>query len=133
MALEITVSPNTSFRIAWRGPAFDPGPPIIAGNAVWTVDVSNGMIYALTLRNGQTLFHDKIGSVTHFNSLSAGDGQVFVSASRQIVSYVPHNTSQSYGNIHSPLVLTTNPQTHGKYASLADSCYTRVSHLHFDD
>jgi outer membrane protein assembly factor BamB len=94
VALNIDLGSNPPFTVAWRGPNFLAGPPIIAGNAVWTVDVGDGRIYALNLTSGQTLFEDAIGSIpTHFNSLSAGDGQIFVSASRQVLAYAPRATT----------------------------------------
>jgi outer membrane protein assembly factor BamB len=124
VALEPTLGSNPSFTIAWRGPAFDPGPPIIAGNAAWTVDVRNGIIYALDLKSGQTLFHDRIGSVTHFNSLAAGDGQVFVSASRQVIAYVPqkNNNDQSYGNTHASFARLINSQPYSSSLQTSTQC-----------
>jgi hypothetical protein len=93
VALTVNLGSNPpTFSTLWNGPNFVTGPPIIAGNAVWDVDVTDGLIDALSLTTGQTLFHDAIGSVpTHFNSLSAGDGQIFVSASRQVSAYLPTN------------------------------------------
>ena len=90
VAVKVNLGSNPPFSVVWRGPNYETGPPIIAGNAVWDVDASDGLIYALNLNNGQMLFHDAIGSVpTHFNSLSAGDGQIFVSASSRVLAYLP--------------------------------------------
>ena len=89
VALKVNLGSNPSFTVVWRGPNFVAGPPIIAGNAVWDVDASGGWIYALSVSSGQVLFQDRIGSLpTHFNSLSAGDGQIFVSANRQLLAYL---------------------------------------------
>jgi hypothetical protein len=89
-ALKVNLGSNPPFTVAWRGPNYLAGPPIIAGDAVWDVDVSDGSLYALSLTNGQVIFQDAIGSPpTHFNSLSAGDGQIFVTASRQLLAYLP--------------------------------------------
>jgi outer membrane protein assembly factor BamB len=91
VALKVTLGVNPSFAVAWRGSDYEAGPPIIAGNAVWDVDVSGGLIYALSLNTGETLFQDTIGTLpTHFNSLSAGDGQIFVPANRQVLAYLPY-------------------------------------------
>jgi len=96
VALQVNLGSNPSFTVAWSGPNYQAGPPIIAGNAVWDVDVSHGLIYALNLNSGQSLFHDTIGSLpTHFNSLSAGDGQIFVSANRQVLAYLPNQESMT--------------------------------------
>jgi len=93
-ALKVDLGSNPSFTVVWRGPNTLSGPPIIAGNAVWDVDVHDGLIYAFNLTTGQTLFQDTIGSVpTHFNSLSASDGQIFVSANRQVRAYLPQQPS----------------------------------------
>lgn len=92
VALTVDLGSTPSFNVVWRSANFVAGPPIIAGNAVWTVDVRNGMMYALGLQNGLVLFQDKIGPVTHFTSLSAGDGQIFVSGGRQVLAYLPQNT-----------------------------------------
>lgn len=90
VVLNLNLGSNPPFTVLWRGPNYLAGPPIIAGNAVWSVDVSDGLLYAFTLNGGQTVFHDTIGSLpTHFNSLSAGDGQIFVPASRQVIAYLP--------------------------------------------
>jgi outer membrane protein assembly factor BamB len=93
VALEPNLGPKPSFTIVWRGPNSVPGPPVVVGNAVWTVDIQNGLIYALGLRNGQVLFQDKIGSVAHFTSRPVGDGQIFVSADRQVLAYRLENNS----------------------------------------
>jgi len=88
VALQVSLGSSPPFVVAWHGPSFVTGPPIIAGNAVWDVDVSDGKIYAFSLTSGTTLFTDSIGSVpTHFNSVSAGDGAIFVAASRQVRAY----------------------------------------------
>ena len=93
VALKVTLSSNPSFTVAWRGPNYLTGPPIIAGNAVWDVDAGDGSLYAFSLTSGQKLFHQTIGSVpTHFNSLSAGDGQIFVTANQQLLAYLPQQT-----------------------------------------
>ena len=94
VSLQVNLGSSPSFTVLWRGPSYLTGPPIIAGNAVWDVDVSAGQIYAFGLTSGQTLFQDAIGSPpTHFNSVSAGDGQIFVTASRQVRAYIPPPTS----------------------------------------
>jgi len=73
------------------------------------VDVSNGKIYALSLTTGTVLFTDTIGSVpTHFNSVSAGYGQIFVTASRQVRAYEPpmivvfHTTPTTFPGTSTP-------------------------------
>jgi len=90
VALNVNLGSNPTFTVAWRGPNFLSGPPIIAGNAVWDVDAGNGVLYALNLTNGHTIFQDTIGTTpTHFNSVSAGDRQIFVTANRHLFAYLP--------------------------------------------
>jgi len=94
VVLNMNLGPNPSFTVFWRGPNYLAGPPITAGNAVWDVDVSDGLIYAFSLSNGHTIFQATIGSLpTHFNSLSAGDGQIFVPTTQQILAYLPQQKS----------------------------------------
>ena len=102
VALEVSLGSSPSFTISWRGPTFTTGPPIIVGNAVWDVDIDSGTLYVFSLTSGQTLFQDNtIGSPpTHFNSLSAGDSQIFVTANREVSAYVPQQ-----------LGITVTPQT----------------------
>ena len=102
VALQVTLGVSPSFTVAWRGPSFQTGPPIIAGNAVWDVDTSTGTLDAFSLTSGHLLFQDNsIGSPpTHFNSLSAGDSQIFVTAGREVSAYVPQQ-----------LGITVTPQT----------------------
>ena len=120
--LKINFGSGQPFTVVWRGPDFVTGPPIIAGDAVWDVDVSDGLIYAFNLTNGHQLFQDAIGTPpTHFNSLSAGDGQIFVSTGPQLRAYVPlppqlfvtpqtpQNGTASSSGYPTLLVKVTNP------------------------
>jgi len=109
VALQVTLGSNPTFTTAWQGPSFVTGPPIIAGNAVWDVDSGDGKIYAFSLTSGATLFTDSIGRVpTHFNSVSAGDGAIFVTASRQVRAYrqpmtvIFHTTPSTFLGASSP-------------------------------
>ena len=137
VALNVNPGSNPPFTIAWRGPNFLTGPPIIAGNAVWDVDVSDGRIYTLSLTTGTTLFTDTIGSLpTHFNSLSAGDGQVFVTANRQLRAYIPqvavtfHTTPTTFYGTTTPGKITAcgATLTDGQSANCADN-FTATSAL----
>ena len=94
VALQLDLGSKPSFKILWRGPNFVPGPPVVAGHAVWTVDVNDGLIYAFDISNGQMLFQDHVGKVTRFTSLAIGKGQVIVSGSRQVLAYSPNTISQ---------------------------------------
>ncbi len=85
----IKIDPAPSFAGAWRSTSFDAGPPIVAGGAVWTLDLSAGTLYGLDPASGQTRFRESVGSVTHFTTPAAGAGRLFVAATRQIVAFGP--------------------------------------------
>ncbi len=57
VALQVTLGSSPSFSVAWRGPTYFTGPPIVAGNAVWDVDVSHGKIYAFQPDQRDTTVH----------------------------------------------------------------------------
>jgi outer membrane protein assembly factor BamB len=96
VALETNLESNPSFAVVWRGPNFVSGPPVVAGNAVWTLDINRGLIYAFSLKDGQILFKGTVGYTVHFTTPSVGDGQIFVLANRQVVSYrlIPYETAE---------------------------------------
>ncbi len=77
-----------SFSIAWRSPVFNAGPPIVAGGVVWTIDASQGKLYALDAHTGKVLSSYPVGSPAHFSSLSAADGRLFVPAGERILCFV---------------------------------------------
>lgn len=72
VALETKLESNPSFTVVWRGPNFVSGPPVVAGNAVWTLDINRGLLYAFGLRDGQILFKDTVGYTVHFTTPSVG-------------------------------------------------------------
>ncbi len=83
----VRLESEASFTVAWTGPGFDAGPPIVAGGAVWTVDVNSGDLYAFDARSGRQRFRASLGSVTHFASPSAAGGRLYVAAERQVVAF----------------------------------------------
>ena len=76
IALKVDFS-NASFSVLWTGPKFGTSSPIVAGNAVWTIDTSSATLYALNLTNGTQLYSHDLGSVAHFVTPSAAGGYVF--------------------------------------------------------
>jgi outer membrane protein assembly factor BamB len=75
-----------SFNVAWRSGSFAGGPPIVAGNAVWTADAGAGVLYGLDPASGRQLYSDSVGRTAHFATPAATDGLVFVAALRQVVA-----------------------------------------------
>ena len=83
VALKIDAAP--SFKVAWSGPRFDAGPPVVAGGTVFTVDIGSGTLYGFNVDNGDPLFKVSLGRVTHFTTPSLSKGRIFVAVDRQIV------------------------------------------------
>ena len=76
-----------SFSVAWTGPGFSAGPPIVAGGAVWSVDIGGGSLVALDTHTGRHLFDAAIGAVTHFASPSAAAGRLYVAAETRVMAF----------------------------------------------
>jgi outer membrane protein assembly factor BamB len=84
----LSVSPDgRRFSTLWHSPSFDTGPPIVAGDLVWTIDVSAGALVGLDVRTGQEVIREEIGEVSHFASPAAADGCVFAPTLRTITTF----------------------------------------------
>jgi outer membrane protein assembly factor BamB len=121
VALQIDLGSKPSFKIVWRGPGFVSGPPVVAGHAVWTVDVNDGLIYAFDISNGHVLFQDHMGRVTRFTSLAIGKGEVIVSGNRQVLAFSldtinQQQSSQSYVTGTSSTLETTTSSSSWQFA-----------------
>ena len=78
---------GNSFQTAWRSASFDAGPPIIAGGAVWAIDIDAGTLTGFDPVSGRTVATESLGPVTHFATPSAGGGRLFAPASSQVVGF----------------------------------------------
>ena len=78
---------GNSFTTAWRSGSFNAGPPIIAGGAVWSIDIDAGTLSAFAPDSGRVLATESLGSVTHFATPSAGGGRLFAPASTQVIGF----------------------------------------------
>jgi outer membrane protein assembly factor BamB len=87
VALSVKLGSSPSFNVAWRGPAFNAGPPIVAGGAVWTVDIAGGTLYSLSLGDGHVLFKSSLGGVAHFCTPASGGRRVYVAANDQVIAF----------------------------------------------
>jgi outer membrane protein assembly factor BamB len=85
----VRLGSGPAFQVAWRGPDFQAGPPIIAGGTLWTVDVNAGELYGLDPNTGQVRLRHRLGSVTHFASLSAANGKLYITAGRALLALGP--------------------------------------------
>jgi hypothetical protein len=84
VALRVT---GNSFTTAWKSSSFNAGPPIIAGGAVWSIDIDGATLNAFDPVSGRILATESLGSVTHFATPSAGGGRLFAPASSQVVGF----------------------------------------------
>jgi outer membrane protein assembly factor BamB len=75
------------FSIAWRGPIFRSGPPIVAGSAVWTIDLDAGILYALDRLTGAVRFHTTIGEPAQFSTPTAANRRVYVASAKRILAF----------------------------------------------
>ena len=78
---------GNSFSTAWRSDSFNAGPPILAGGAVWSIDIDSGTLTAFAPDSGRIRATQSLGSVTHFATPSAGGGRLFVPANNQVVAF----------------------------------------------
>ena len=79
---------NGNFSTVVVDTKFNAGPPIITGGVVWTVDTNTAMLYGISEATGWQAHTFSLGSVVHFTTPAAGDGQVFVAARNRVMSFV---------------------------------------------
>ncbi len=92
-ALKLQAGTNPSFTTLWNYTGIFPGPPIIAGGAVWTMSIPGGTLYALNPNTGADLFHMSLGTDEHFTTPAAGNGLIFVAANETIYALNPASTT----------------------------------------
>jgi outer membrane protein assembly factor BamB len=69
----------------WRSaPSNNLGPPIVAGGAVWVIDINGTGLYAFNAATGAQLYHSAPFGVMHFVTPAEAGGQVFVPAGTEI-------------------------------------------------
>jgi outer membrane protein assembly factor BamB len=78
---------GNSFATGWKSDSFNAGPPIIAGGAVWSIDIDSGTLTAFAPDGGRVLTTQSLGSVTHFATPSAGGGRLFAPADTQVIAF----------------------------------------------
>src|SRR5207247_3561029 len=76
-----------SLSVAWRGPGFRAGPPIVAGGVVWTIDLDGGTLYGLRAGSGRTASKTGIGSPPQFSTPSESGGRLFVSGGKRVLAF----------------------------------------------
>jgi len=73
---------------SWNVGSFQPGPPIVAGGAVWVVGVDGSGLYGFDAATGAEIYHSAGFGVNHFTTLSEAGGQIFVAAGTQVLQFV---------------------------------------------
>lgn len=76
-----------ALSVAWHGPRFNAGPPIIAGGLVWTVDIGSGELYGLDPADGSPKVREAVGKVMHFTTPAADPSHLYLAADRRIVAF----------------------------------------------
>jgi outer membrane protein assembly factor BamB len=78
---------GTGFDVAWRGPDFRSGSPIVAGGVAWDYDFEGGFVWGLDAGTGAVRQKVLVGTGEHFVSLSASGGRLFVPARRSLSAF----------------------------------------------
>jgi len=81
------VANATNLSVAWQTNGFDAGSPIVTGNIVWSVDISDAKLLGFNITNGDQLFSFSLGSVDHFISPAAAPGALYVGAGSQLYAF----------------------------------------------
>lgn len=92
--LAVKVQPGNRknpLRVLWKTTTGSTGPPIIAGNQVWTIDRSNATLYGLKRSNGTPSSQLSLGSTpaNHFPTPSVGAGLLLAPTSDQVIAFRP--------------------------------------------
>ncbi len=86
----LTIDTSTpAFDAAWASPGISPGPPVVAGSTVITINTGNGTLYGFSTDKGDSLFQISLGAVAHFATPALSGSQIFAAADRQIVCLGP--------------------------------------------
>ncbi|HJQ47156.1 MAG TPA: PQQ-binding-like beta-propeller repeat protein [Amycolatopsis sp.] len=64
--------------VRWRAPVPAAGSPVVGGGAVWTVDLSGGILYALDPGTGAVRASVSVGAVPHFASPTLSGTRAYV-------------------------------------------------------
>jgi outer membrane protein assembly factor BamB len=62
------------------------GSPILAAGAVWAIEPSSGILYALNPANGATMYSVSLGKAEHFSTPAATEGFVVTPAGSRVVA-----------------------------------------------
>ena len=77
---------GTRFTVAWRADGAD-GSPIVTGDTVWALDLSQGVLHAYQSSDGQELATMPTGRAANFATPAAGNGLLVVAADRRVIAF----------------------------------------------
>lgn len=72
--------------VAWHVPHPELGSPILAAGAVWAIEPSSGIFYALNPATGATMYSVSLGRAQHFSTPAATEGYVVTPAGSKVVA-----------------------------------------------
>jgi outer membrane protein assembly factor BamB len=75
------------FDVAWRGPDFQAGSPIVAGGLVWSYDFNGGFLWAFDPGSGAVRQKVAVGAGEHFVSPSSSAGRLLVPAKDGLLAF----------------------------------------------
>lgn len=73
--------------VAWRGPGFRAGPPIVAGGLVWAIDLDRGQLNGLSTGSGRVAFRAGLGSPPQFSTPGESGGRLYVSGGKRVIAF----------------------------------------------
>jgi len=76
----------TDVAVMWRAAQVHMGSPIVAGGAVWAIDVDSATLYALDPESGTVLYTLGLGSAEHFSTPAATQGYVVTPAGTAVMA-----------------------------------------------
>ncbi len=76
-----------ALTVVWSDRGFRPGPPVIAGGAVWAVEASAGAVVGVAAATGAVLYRHSVSVAGSFPSPSAAAGRLFVPAGDRIAAF----------------------------------------------
>ncbi len=78
---------GSRFRVAWQGPDFRAGSPVVAGGLVWDIDFEGGELWALNARTGAVEHEVRIGTAEHFVAPSASAGRLYLPVGTRLMAF----------------------------------------------
>lgn len=82
----VAISPSGRPSVLWRTPVPTNGSPVVGGGAVWTVNTSQGVLYALDPASGTPRQQIAVGALPHFASPTLAQDHAYVGTMTGVVA-----------------------------------------------